>query len=153
MGFDSLKDIKFIRLAHEAGLGCGDIKDIEIVGDTDALNEKWNFIGPFKKMTFASKCQHLIYWGPLKKPVEWSLKTILAPWSYIASVVYHDLYWYPRNFRHLQNVLNSDWGRLFANWEQLALPSDDVSSPGWSDPGDKTLEISEEMKEIYGKAF
>ena len=25
--------IKFIRMAHEMGLGCGDPRDIEIVGD------------------------------------------------------------------------------------------------------------------------
>ena len=37
-------------------------------------------------MTFASRMQHLIYWGPLRKPIEWSLKTVLAPWAYIASV-------------------------------------------------------------------
>ena len=30
-------------------------------------------------MTFASAMQHQIYWGPLKKPIEWSLKTWLAP--------------------------------------------------------------------------
>ena len=36
MGFDPLRDCKFIRLAHERGLGCGDVKDIELVGDLDA---------------------------------------------------------------------------------------------------------------------
>lgn len=153
MGFDPLKDIKFIRLAHEAGLGCGDLKDIEIVGDLDVLNEKWNFKGPFEKMTFASKCQHLIYWGPLKKPLEWSLKTILAPWSYIASVMYHDLYWYPHNFHHLENILKSDWSRLFANWEQLSLPPDDLSALGWTDTGTKTLVASEETKRLYRQAI
>ena len=40
------------------------------------------------RFTFASRGQHLIYWGPLKKPLEWSLKTFLAPWSYLASVTY-----------------------------------------------------------------
>jgi len=55
MGFDPLKDCKYIRLAHDAGLGCGDVRQIEIVGDVDALNENWNFVGPYKKMTFASK--------------------------------------------------------------------------------------------------
>ena len=35
MGMDPLS-IKFIRLAHELGLGCGDPRDIEIVGDKDA---------------------------------------------------------------------------------------------------------------------
>jgi len=70
MGFDPLRDIKFIRLAHEHGLGCGDTHEIEIVGDTEAANENWNFVGPFRKMTFASRMQHKIYWGPLRKPLE-----------------------------------------------------------------------------------
>ena len=48
-------------------------------------------------MTFASRMQHKIYWGPMKKPIEWSLKTVLAPWAYIASVLYHDSFWYPVN--------------------------------------------------------
>ena len=46
-------------------------------------------------MTFASRMQHKIYWGPLKGPIEWSLKTVLAPWAYMASVLYHDSFWYP----------------------------------------------------------
>ena len=32
MGYDPLS-IKFIRTAHELGLGCGDPREIEIVGD------------------------------------------------------------------------------------------------------------------------
>jgi hypothetical protein len=55
MGFDPLRDCKFIRLAHELGLGCGDVRDIEIVGDVDAAQENWHFDGPFKNMTFASR--------------------------------------------------------------------------------------------------
>ena len=96
MGIDPMS-IKFIRMAHEMGLGCGDPRDIEIVGDQSAAAENWHFAGPFKKMTFASRMQHQIYWGPMKKPIEWSLKTVLAPWAYIASVIYHDSYWYPVN--------------------------------------------------------
>ena len=96
MGIDPMS-IKFIRMAHELGLGCGDPRDIEIVGDQSAAAENWHFAGPFKKMTFASRMQHKIYWGPMKKPIEWSLKTVLAPWAYIASVIYHDSYWYPVN--------------------------------------------------------
>jgi uncharacterized protein (DUF362 family) len=117
MGFDPMKDIKFIRLAHEQGLGCGDVRDIELVGDVDAANENWNFEGPFKNMTFASKNQHRIYWGPLKKPVEWSLKTWLAPWAYMASVAFHDMYWYPRFAeKRMKPILEGEWGRLFCSW-------------------------------------
>jgi len=135
MGFDPLRDIKFIRLAHERGLGCGDTNKIEIVGDTQAAGENWGFVGPFKKMTFASYMQHKIYWGPLKKPLEWSLKTFLAPWSYIASVVFHDLYWYPLHRKRVTQILHSAWGKLFHNWERVAIPADDLSAKGWDDVG------------------
>ncbi|MDP1601992.1 MAG: DUF362 domain-containing protein, partial [Legionella sp.] len=119
MGMDPMS-IKYIRVAHDLGLGCGDPRDIEIVGDLEAAKENWHFTGPFKKMTFASKMQHHIYWGPLRKPIEWSLKTVLAPWAYIASVIYHDSYWYPMNAeRQMREALASPWGRLFDNWEQL----------------------------------
>jgi hypothetical protein len=119
MGLDPMS-IKFIRLAHEAGLGCGDPREIEIVGDESAAAENWHFDGPFRKMTFASRMQHKIYWGPLKTPIEWSLKTVLAPWAYMASVVYHDSFWYPVKAKHMmRKVLASDWGRLFRNWERL----------------------------------
>ena len=119
MGFDPMK-IKYIRMAHELGLGCGDPRDIEIAGDADAAAENWHFTGPFTKMTFASRMQHHIYWGPLKKPIEWSLKTVLAPWAYVASVIYHDSIWYPINAeQQINRVLDSPWGRLFENWEQL----------------------------------
>jgi hypothetical protein len=119
MGLDPMS-IKFIRLAHDLGLGCGDPREIEIVGDETAAKENWHFAGPFKKMTFASRMQHLIYWGPLKKPIEWSLKTVLAPWSYIASVVYHDSFWYPMLARQkMTRVLASPWGRLFRHWEHV----------------------------------
>ena len=119
MGIDPMS-IKFIRLAHDLGLGCGDPRDIEIVGDLEAAKENWHFDGPFRKMTFASRMQHRIYWGPLKKPIEWSLKTVLAPWAYMASVVYHDSFWYPVKARYMmEQVLDSEWGRLFRNWETL----------------------------------
>lgn len=119
MGFDPLS-IKYIRLAHDAGLGCGDPAQITITGDQDAARENWHFVGPFKKMTFASRMQHQIYWGPLRKPIEWSLKTVLAPWAYAASVLYHDTYWYPMNAdRQMKTALESPWGRLFQQWEQL----------------------------------
>ena len=119
MGFDPLS-IEYIRTAHELGLGCGDPSEIEIVGDTDAAAKSWSFVGPFKEMTFAARMQHKIYWGPLKKPIEWSLKTFLAPWAYMASVIYHDSFWYPfKAKRQMADVLRSHWGRLFQQWENL----------------------------------
>jgi len=127
--------IRFIRLAHEAGLGCGDAREIEIVGDAEAARENWRFDGPFRRMTFASRMQHKIYWGPLKKPIEWSLKTVLAPWAYIASVIYHDSFWYPvKARRRMQHALESDWGRLFRNWETLTPSDEGFASVGTEAP-------------------
>ncbi len=139
MGYDPLRDLKFVRVAHEQGLGCGDPRDIEIVGDKEAAEMNWNFEGPFKHMTFASRNQHRIYWGPLKKPVEWSLKTWLAPWAYVASVTYHDMFWYPfLGQKHIQDVLESDWGRLFANWGHVPT---DAEGKGYPDVGQASPEL------------
>src|SRR5512139_1920072 len=41
MGFDPLS-IAYIRLAHEAGLGVGDLRQVEVVGD-DISDENWSF--------------------------------------------------------------------------------------------------------------
>jgi len=82
-------------------------------------------------MTFASRMQHLIYWGKLKKPIEWSLKTVLAPWAYIASVLYHDSFCYPVKGRAMMHpALTSDWGRLFRNWERLTPDTDGFPTVG-----------------------
>ncbi|MBM4319360.1 MAG: DUF362 domain-containing protein [Deltaproteobacteria bacterium] len=133
MGFDPLGEIKFVRLAHELGLGCGDPAQIRLVGDVEAARESWRFEGPFKKMTFASRNQHRIYWGPLKKPLEWSLKTWLAPWAYLSSVAYHDMFWLPLfGTPHLEQALRSEWGRLFANWGKV---QPDAEGRGYPDVG------------------
>ena len=131
MGIDPMQ-IKFIRLAHEAGLGCGDPREIDIVGDQAAAQENWHFEGPYSTgMTFASRMQHRIYWGNLRGPLQWTLKTAIAPWAYIASVLYHDSFWYPRNAdRAMAQVLSSEWGRLFQNWEQVAATEDGYPDVG-----------------------
>jgi len=143
MGMNPL-DIKYIRLAHEKGLGCGDPREIEIVGDVEVSRENWNFDGPMKDITFAARMQHLIYWGRLKNVIEWSLKTWMAPWAYIASVVYHDLYWYPRNSRRqMMDCLKSDWGKLFKNWENLT-PDEN----GWKDVGSGPSKFARSTAEL-----
>ena len=148
MGMDPLS-IKFIRLAHELGLGCGDPRDIEIVGDVEAANENWHFAGPFQKMTFASRMQHKIYWGPLKKPLEWSLKTVLAPWSYLASVAFHDSFWYPfKAERQMAQALNSEWGRLFSHWEQLT-----PDERGFPTVGSDPAQLKRTSMSVFWKSF
>jgi hypothetical protein len=140
---DPLKDLKFVRLAHDLGLGCGDIRDIEIVGDKDLMEQTWNFDGPFKQMTFASRNQHRIYWGPLKGPLEWSPKTWLAPWAYVASVAYHDAFWYPMYAKdQMTKVLDSEWGRLFANWGDV---QPDAEGRGYPDVGVASPDLTRKL--------
>jgi uncharacterized protein (DUF362 family) len=148
MGFDPLS-IKYIRLAHEKGLGCGDPREIEVVGDEKIGKQNWNFVGPFHKMTFASRMQHKIYWGPIKKPLEWTLKTVLAPWSYLASVFFHDTFWYPfRAKKKMKSALNSKWGCLFQNWENLH-----PDERGFPDVGKKGTRFIRTGLSVFLKSF
>ena len=67
MGFDPLK-IPYIRMAHEDGIGVGDVRDIEIVGeDIRDVNFKF-FVGENMVSRFGKCC----WFGPLKflqKPI------------------------------------------------------------------------------------
>jgi len=153
MGFDPMSDIKYIRLAHEAGLGTGRPEEIKMIGEVEEAEKNWNFVGPFKKMTFASRMQHRIYWGWLKKPLEWSLKTVLAPWSFLASVLYHDFFWYPVHKKRVLSVLGSEWGRLFNNWDDLRIPADDLEVAGWDDVGEEPAELNRQSMKHMMKAL
>ena len=106
--------IKFIRLAHEKGLGVGDPKEIELVGDdVSKVNLKFS---PFED-TLASRGQKLIYWGPLKPLENMLLRSPIVPWSYAASRLYHDGYWYPtKGMPRVKEILTTDWGKLFEQY-------------------------------------
>jgi hypothetical protein len=113
MGFDPLS-IRFIRLAHERGLGCGDVREIEIAGE-DISDVNFHFHA--NRDTLASRGQKLIYWGPLKPLEHLLLRSWFAPWSYAASRLYHDVYWY--NFvgrKRVREALQTEWGKLFASY-------------------------------------
>ena len=111
-GFDPMS-LKFIRLAHELGLGVGDPKDIEIVG-YDISAEDWGFI---QEDTFASRGQEMIYHGPLKPFEHLLLRSPLVPWSYLASNLYHNVYWYPFVGRkRVEAALETKWGQLFKSY-------------------------------------
>lgn len=114
MGFDPLS-IRFIRLAHDRGLGIGDPRQIEVVGD-DIGGENWRFRA--QQDTFASRGQKLIYWGPLKPLEHVLLRTAIVPWSYLASRLYHDVYWYPLiGRRRVRSTARTPWGELFTRYE------------------------------------
>jgi uncharacterized protein (DUF362 family) len=111
-GFDPMS-LKFIRLAHELGLGVGDPKEIEVVG-YDISAEDWGFI---QEDTFASRGQKMIYHGSLKPFEHLLLRTPLVPWAYLASNFYHNVYWYPFVGRkRVEAALETKWGQLFKSY-------------------------------------
>jgi uncharacterized protein (DUF362 family) len=121
MGFDPMKDLKFIRLAHEHGLGVGNPSEIELVGD-DVREVNFGFRGSLNENTFASWGQKLIYWGPLKPLENLLLRSPIVPWSYLASRAYHDGYWYPVQGKpRVKEIMKTGWGSLFRSYANGAL--------------------------------
>ena len=112
-GFDPMQ-IRFIRRAHELGLGVGDPRQIEIVGYDIEQEPPWNFR---QEDTFASRGQKMIYHGPLKPLEKALLQSPLVPWSYFASNFYHNVYWYPFIGRkRVEAALRTPWGKLFQSY-------------------------------------
>lgn len=112
-GFDPMS-LRFIRKAHEEGLGVGDPKLIEIVGYDIEQEPPWNFV---QEDTFASRGQKMIYHGPLKPLEKPLLQSPLVPWSYFASNFYHNVYWYPFIGRkRVEAALETKWGQLFKSY-------------------------------------
>jgi hypothetical protein len=126
MGLDPLS-LKFIRLAHEKGLGVGDPREIELVGD-DVSGVNLHF-SPHED-TLASRGQKLIYWGPLKPLENLLLRSPIVPWSYAASRLYHDGYWYPTHGKpRVKKILGTDWGKLFEKYGKTGTSFDAQSEP------------------------
>jgi len=112
-GFDPM-NIRFIRKAHDLGLGVGDPRQIEIVGYDIEQEQPWGFV---QEDTLASKGQKLIYHGPLKPLEKILLQSPLVPWSYFASNFYHNVYWYPFIGRkRVKEALQTRWGQLFRKY-------------------------------------
>ncbi|HLA80697.1 MAG TPA: DUF362 domain-containing protein, partial [Thermoleophilia bacterium] len=129
MGFDPLS-IGYIRLAHEAGLGVGDPRFIEIVGDADAANESWGF---FVGKTFLSMLGWLSWYGPTRHLQKFIFRSPLASLTFPVSEFYHDHYRWPRKegpiFERWR--AESPWGRLFDMYRQRGCLADhQAEGPG-----------------------
>ncbi len=112
MGFDPLA-LPFIRLAHEAGLGVGDPASIPMAGD-DVSSVNLHFR---TADTLASRGQKAIYHGCLKRFENFLLRTPLVPWSFAASRLYHDAYWFPcHGKQRVEAIMKSGWGKLFQKY-------------------------------------
>ncbi len=111
MGFNPL-DIKYINLAHQRGLGCGDPRSIRVVGE-NVENVNWGFtVGD----NGASLVGDLMWFGPLKRLQNLFFRTPIVNFFIFGSEFYHDYYRWPlkdkRVFKRWRR--DSQWGHLFS---------------------------------------
>jgi uncharacterized protein (DUF362 family) len=114
MGFDPM-ELKFIRLAHESGLGCGVIDEMEIVGE-DISQYNWKFhVGD----NLASSAGDLFWFGPLKFMQNLMFHTPIVYIFVWASAIYHDKWWYPTTGRkRINEWYKTHWGKKFLEWDK-----------------------------------
>lgn len=113
MGFDPLT-IKYIKLGHEAGLGCGDPREIEVVGE-DISNVNFHFtVGD----NLASAVGDIFWFSPLKFMQKLLFHTPLVYIFVFGSSFYHDRFWYPLKGRKIFDswLDNTEWGRQFQEY-------------------------------------
>jgi uncharacterized protein (DUF362 family) len=113
MGFDPLT-LPYIKLAHEAGLGVGDPREIEVVG-ADISKESWGFrVGD----NGASRVGDLMWFGPMKRFQKLFFHTPLVNVFVLGSEVYHDYLRWPNLDRKIFETWknNSEWGKLFQEY-------------------------------------
>ena len=122
MGFDPMS-IDYIRIAHEQGLGVGDTRQIDVVGD-DIANESWGFHVGSSLHKFIA---WLAWYGPTRVFQKAVLHTPLVHVANFWSEAYHDYLHWPLKERKIYErwLEESQWGRLFARYaeEEALLPS------------------------------
>ncbi len=115
MGFDPMS-LKYIRLAHEKGLGVGRIDEIDIVGE-DIKGVNWNFsVGN----NAASAVGKTLWFGPMKSIQKLFFHTPLV-WLFVyASEFYHDYYRWPKIDKPVFENWKKDtqWGQLFDKYSK-----------------------------------
>ncbi|MFX1589362.1 MAG: DUF362 domain-containing protein, partial [Promethearchaeota archaeon] len=98
---------------HDEGLGCGDVDQIEIIGE-DVSKIDWNFKVRRSLVIWGDQ---MVRKGPLQflYPLFRSELFFLGP-TY-ASKIYHDMIWYPTiGKRRISKFMLTDWGNLFKEY-------------------------------------
>jgi uncharacterized protein (DUF362 family) len=115
MGFDPMS-IKYIRLAHEMGLGIGDVSQIDLVGD-DVSGENWNFKIGRNSHTFLA---WLAWYGPTKFLQKLIFRTPLVFLPIAISEAEQDYFYWPLKYRRIAQTWkeNTTWGKLFSEYQE-----------------------------------
>lgn len=114
MGFQPL-DIDYIRLAHERGLGVGDMAEIDLVGD-DVSDESWGFEVGYNFHRFLA---WMAWYGPTRFLQKLVLRTPLVIIPTFMSEFNHDWVHWPLKEKHVYEDwrANTEWGRLFHQYQ------------------------------------
>jgi len=113
MGFDPMQ-IPYIRMCEERGLGVGNPKDIEIVGEDIS---KVNF-GFKTSKSFVIWGDQMLRKGPLRFLERLLLHSPLVVWAPLASNIYHDYLWYPTiGKKRIDEFMETEWGELFKQYK------------------------------------
>jgi len=112
MGFEPM-NLPAIKLAHDEGLGCGDVDQIEMIGE-DVSNINWKF----------EVKRSLVIWGD--QMVRKGKLSFLHPLMHnklfmtlpiLGSLVYHDMFWYPTIGKKIIKAFKqTEWGKIFENY-------------------------------------
>ena len=115
MGFDPLS-IDYIRLAHDRGLGVGDWREIELVGD-DVTGENWSFEVGYNFHRFLA---WMAWFGPTSALQKLVLRTPLVAIPTLISEVNHDYIHWPLKEKHLYEDWreSTSWGQLFQRYKR-----------------------------------
>jgi len=120
MGFQPL-DIAYIRLAHERGLGVGDVTEIDLIGD-DVSGENWGFEVGYNFHRFLA---WMAWYGPTRFLQKLVLRTPLVIFPTFMSEFNHDWVHWPLKEKHVYEDwrANTDWGQLFARYQEKGFLS------------------------------
>lgn len=115
MGFDPLQ-IKYIRLAHEQGLGVGDPREIDVVGD-DIAGENWQFKVERNSHSFLA---WLAWYGPTRVFQKVVLRTPLVIFPTLLGEIEQDYLYWPLKYRQVAQQWRetTDWGELFQQYQR-----------------------------------
>jgi len=112
MGFEPLS-IDFIRMAHDKGLGCGDVSEIEIIGE-DISDVNYKFSTGKSPVIFFDQ---LFRKGKLSFVEPILFHTPLFKLCILGSALYHDYVWYPLIGKaKIRKFMQTEWGKKFEEY-------------------------------------
>ncbi|MEM4260267.1 MAG: DUF362 domain-containing protein, partial [Candidatus Woesearchaeota archaeon] len=123
MGFEPMK-VKYLKIAHDKGLGIADIDQIDIVGMSKKELLKINF-------GFKATRSPVIFWDQLLRKntsnIRWLHNLLFHSPIFktfiFCSEFYHDHFWYPVVGKSKIKKFNeTEWGRLFEKYEYGKYP-------------------------------